>query len=395
MLISGRPRSDESFLGYVLRLTELNGYESISWIFQAANLNYEKSCAGKVFAFNPPNSLARLAEIAGINPAELFRLTYRRVTKPQGVHSYNFFGQAIPQYALRLSKPKVCPDCLSEYPYCRRVWELSAVTACLKHQCLLIDECPNCGKHLPWPRNKVLVCTCKYDWRCSPRTAVSEQQLKLTRQIYRLCALPSDASKSNSFPESVSGLTLDALLLVLFFIAGQSKGVSSTTNSHLVSAGGNQSFHDVLNIAYSVFENWPSNYFEFLNRRRAHEKNVRRTYQRIASSFYREFGSFYSGLYKVLSGNQFDFMRSAFIDYSNQVRMLEYLPSSVSNEETGDPLKSQYISKSDVRRLLGVDNRWINHRIEMSKLKTITRSKGKKRLIFIRVEDFIRLTSET
>lgn len=126
----------------------------------------------------------------------------------------------------------------------------------------------------------------------------------------------------------------------------------------------------------------------------AEERTVTRTYQRMKSALYGEFGSFYSGLHNVLSGGQFDFMRGAFIEYITQNRMLNCLPDSMSHKTVEDSLRSQYILKSDVRRLLGVDYSWINYHIATGGLKTAVRSKGKKRLIFIKAEDIARLGAE-
>jgi len=162
---------------------------------------------------------------------------------------------------------------------------------------------------------------------------------------------------------------------------------------YATTSGKSQNFHSILTEAYPVFENWPTNYFRFLNQRRVQERKVSRAYQRMKSALYGEFGSFYSGLHGVLSGSQFDFMRGAFIEYVTRNRMLNCLPDPMSHKTVEDSLKSQYVLKSDVRRLLGVDYAWINHRIEMGKLRTTVRSKGKKRLIFIKVEDVAKLRS--
>jgi hypothetical protein len=118
------------------------------------------------------------------------------------------------------------------------------------------------------------------------------------------------------------------------------------------------------------------------------------TYQRMKSALYEEFGSFYSGLNNVLSGNQFDFMRGAFIEYITQNRMLNCLPDPMSHKPVEDSLRSQYILKSDVRKLLGVDYAWINNHIATGRLRTVVRSKGKKRLIFIETGDVARLRAE-
>lgn len=395
LLISARPYYDESFTGYVLRLTELNGYDSLSWVYEAASLNYKGTHQGSTYVFAPPQkNLILLALLAGINSTELLELTYLRAHSSADERHVYFFGQIIPQYLLQITKPKICPDCLSDVPYCRRIWELSAITACPIHTRLLINECPNCNRRISWSRTRVRVCICKFDWRDSPLAPVSEHELRLTHQIYRLCSLPVKANDLQNPSKPISRLSLNDLLLVLFFIAGQFRGISSTTSKRLVSDDRNKSFHNILTDAYFIFENWPSNYFQFLDQRRTQERSAKRTYQRVKSILYIEFGSFYSGLCGVLSGNQFNFMRGAFIEYIVQNIMRGYSPASTRYKIAEESLNREYILKSDVRRLLGVDNLWINQRIRTGALKTVVRSKGKKRLVFIKAEDVTRLTDE-
>lgn len=394
LLITRKPYPDESFMGYILRLTEKNAYESLSWIFQIASLNYEESRQGCMLAFGTSENLARLANLAGISPTELSRLTYRCVPASDGLPLHYFFGQPVSQGLIRSSRPKICPDCLSESLYCRRVWEFSAVTACPAHRCLLIDECPKCKRRISWSRKNVTTCSCKFDWRESPALPVVERELRLIRHIYQLCGLSVVGDAQPKLPVPISKLSLNDLLLGLFFVAGQQRGLSAATSRHLVAAGKSKNFHKLLTEAYSVFDNWPVNYFGFLDQRRVQERKVTRTYQRMKSALYGEFGSFYSGLHNVLLGSPFDFMRGAFIEYITQNRMIKCLPDTISHKPVEDPLRSQYILKSDVRRLLGVDYVWINHHIGTGRLKTVVRSKGKKRLIFIKAEDVARLRVE-
>jgi hypothetical protein len=217
---------------------------------------------------------------------------------------------------------------------------------------------------------------------------VVNQELRLTRHIYQLCGLSVAGAEPPILSEPFSSLSLNDLLRALFFVAGQQRGLSAATSRHLTAAGKSQNFHGILTKAYSVFENWPVNYFEFLDRRRIQERKVSRTYQRMKSALYEAFGSFYSGLHNVLSGSQFDFMRRAFIDYI----VLSQSGNGVSNfSAVIEPFRSQYLLKSDVRRLLGVDYRWINYQIRTRQVRVMVRSKGKKRLIFIDVADVLKL----
>lgn len=43
-----------------------------------------------------------------------------------------------------------CPQCLAEDadPYFRRMWRLVPVTCCIKHELVLLDECPSCRRRL-------------------------------------------------------------------------------------------------------------------------------------------------------------------------------------------------------------------------------------------------------
>lgn len=277
LLISGKPYPDESFMGYFLRLTEQNGYDSLSWIFQMADVNYDGTRQAIMSAFEVSKRLSGLAQLAAISLIELIKLTYNRVRGTDGLPLHYFFGQPVSQDLIRANRPKICPDCLSELSYCRRVWEFSAITICPTHRRLLIDECPKCKRRISWSRKTVTVCSCKFDWRESPASPVGEQELRLTCHIYQLYGLPAAGLEAQTFSEPILRLSLNDLLRVLFFVAGQQRGLSSATSRHLIAAGKSQNFHSVLTKAYSVLENWPINYFRFLDRRRIQERDVSRT----------------------------------------------------------------------------------------------------------------------
>lgn len=391
LLVRPVPKADESLMGYIVRLTERNGYETPLWILKMANLGLDESYRSCVLPLSPREGLCRLAHLIGINEEMLAQLTYPHASTRDGVSQYSFFGQPMPQYTIRANRPKICPDCLSELSYCRRLWELSLITTCLKHKRLLIDECPKCKKQISWSRKYVCICTCKFDWRESPASPVEEAEMMLTKHVHWICGVLAGENQLQVPLNPLRKLTLNDLLLPLFFIAGQHKGMSSATSKHLAAAGKNQSFHRILTGAYSVFENWPVNYFEFLDRRRVQERTVTRTYQRMKSALYGEFGSFYYGLHGVLSGRQFDFMRIAFIDHVSQKRLGDHHSSRRPQKSSRALPDGPYVLKSDVRRLLGVDYGWIDHRIRAGEVRSLVRNKGKKRLIFVDLTEITKL----
>jgi len=391
LLIRPKPEVDESFLGYILRLTEKNLYETPSWILKMAGLGDKEFRQNNSLVFRPHENLDGLTQLVGVNVDGIAQLLYPPVAASDSTYLHYFFGQPVPQDLIRLNRPKICPACLSESPYCRRVWEFSAVTACPTHRRLLIDECPKCKRRISWSRKNVTVCPCNFDWREFPTPSVAEQQLRLICHIYQLCGIPVAGVGPLKVPEPISRLSLNDLLRVLFFVAGQQRGISAATSRHLVAAGKSQNFHSILTEAYSVFEDWPTNYFRFLDKRRVQERNVTRTYQRMKSALYGAFGSFYSGLYGVLSGSQFDFMRIAFIDYITQKQAEDCNLSRHPRKRDTGALNRPYVLKSDARRLLGIEYPWIDHHVRKGEIKTLVQSKGKKRLIFVDLIDITKV----
>lgn len=399
LLVRGSPHVDESLMGYVLRLTEANGYETPSWILKMAELEYRQLHHSCAFVFKHGAGLKVLAEVAGVGGAELERLTHPR---QRDSSLCRFFGQPVMQYAVRPAHPKLCQACLSESPFCRRVWELSLVTACPRHGCLLIDECPKCGRRLSWVRERVSVCPCKFDWRKSVATPVDDAQLSLTRHVHRLCGLPARDERRLHGNERnhLSNLGLQDLLSAVVFIAGQYRGVTGVTGKHLMTAGKttrkNLSLHPLLVRAYSVFQGWPNNFYRFLDWRRAQDGNITPKDRELRTGVRKEFGKFHMGLNRYLPGSQFDFLRGAFAEYLGS----QWDGGHVSNlnrgrrtSRDGNPV-GRYVSRTEARRWLETDHAWVDRFVEAGRLKAVVRDAGKKRMFLIDLNSLKELKGE-
>jgi len=98
LLRTPAPHSGESFLGYLLRLTEENSYDSLRWIPELAGLKVypDQSRWADLWRSHPRLSLLR--EITGLSEAEM---EFLRETLAPGC-------------LVRWKAPKVCPSCLRE-----------------------------------------------------------------------------------------------------------------------------------------------------------------------------------------------------------------------------------------------------------------------------------------
>ncbi|HUM68709.1 MAG TPA: TniQ family protein, partial [Chloroflexota bacterium] len=68
------------------------------------------------------------------------------------------------------TRAQFCSLCLAEAAYQRSVWQLKAVAACPRHQCLLSDACPQCGGQVEV--SDLIMAHC-HQCRCDLRTAVT------------------------------------------------------------------------------------------------------------------------------------------------------------------------------------------------------------------------------
>lgn len=92
----------------------------------------------------------------------------------EGVKHPRFWLRARLRTRVNSYGPMFCPHCLNEddVPYFRIEWRYAFVTECGKHQCELLDQCPNC-KSPGWPTAvgevqsiSIKFKSHKYCWRC-------------------------------------------------------------------------------------------------------------------------------------------------------------------------------------------------------------------------------------
>jgi hypothetical protein len=382
--------------GYVIRLAEQNGYPTASWIFDLAGLDRINTnhhlCS---VAFKSPECLRGLSRLTGISLKELARLVYARADTPRRAPLYKFFGHPVHQYVIRPLSVTLCPECLSESPYCRRVWEMSLVTTCPKHLRRLVDECPRCQKPISYIRASVCRCSCEFDFRALSAPPVSNAEAALSRRIHSLCDLNAGVPTNANGRSPVTALGLHELVSVVLFIASQHQGLSGATGKKIARGMRNAELHALYTKAYSVFEDWPSNYYEFLDWRRARERKGSAVRCGSKAGLGQDFGNFYGGLYRFFSSDEYEFLRSAFGEYLVGRWEAMYVPS-LSRWKNLPRMRgsNRYVSRSEARQLLGVNYKLIDQYVEANRLTALVRGSGRERSFLIEVSSLARLKRE-
>ena len=353
-----RPRDDESLSGYLLRLSEANGYESLSWILQLTKL---KDYANGSYTFvYGDKDLTFLSELTGVPESNLEKLLYKPIDVPTkrlyGI--YEIFGQRVYSYIIRDKNPKICPSCLAEDPYCRKVWELLPVTACPIHNCLLMENCPNCDAKVIWNRKRVCHCHyCDYDWRQGFLCFVPENELRLVKHLYRLFNL--GYGNPLSMPNVLLDLNVQDSLSAVFLILAQLQGLTDTKGKILASFfEDNYQLHTELNRAVNVFEDFPVNFFTFLDFSKEQyetklkdSKETRKT--KWIKGWKSSFENFGTALFTQLKSPQLQFLHDAFRQYLTLHKLPDEI-SSVCTPTNINEVRNNYLSAAQTRKILKV-----------------------------------------
>jgi hypothetical protein len=157
----------------------------------------------------------------------------------------------------------------------------------------------------------------------------------------------------------------------------------------------NEELHALYTKAYSVFEDWPNNYYEFLDWRRARERKGRAARYGLRAGLGQDFGSFYGGLYRFFSTDRYEFLRSALAEYLVGRWEGMYIPSLSRWKKTpGMRGSDRYVSRSEARQLLGVNYKLIDQYVEAGRLTALVRGSGRKRSFHIEVSSLAKLKRE-
>src|SRR5262245_1206695 len=134
------PLPDESLMGYILRLSELNYYEAPRWILDLAGLKIDSFWKGWRELCDDRVDFTLFQQITRLSEEEVNEMKHK-ITRD--VDEDCDAQWDIPVSSLRFNRPMVCSDCLREISYCRKFWDLPVVTVCPQHHSLLLDSCPN------------------------------------------------------------------------------------------------------------------------------------------------------------------------------------------------------------------------------------------------------------
>lgn len=304
LLFGVDPLSLESPRGYLCRIAQEQNYIGPLSIVRLAGL------AG--VALELADGIDRLSHVLRLEPEERRAMCYRHVKGRRRHNQRLFCGERISADDLNYGSPRLCPVCLRERPIWWAVWDLSLVTACPIHQCLLFDRCPACGRKLAWQRLAVHRCRCGLDFRDVAPEPSNKELVAINAGIYRAAGFsPGEAAEvaltSCGFPRELLELRLGPLLRLILFVGSIKEQDRLRRKQPHFAATDLAVASEIGCAAATMLGDWPRSLRAVLRHMLPPE-----TANPAALKFDEIFGNFYRHLFRVLPRNEFAFLHKAF-----------------------------------------------------------------------------------
>jgi len=241
------PHPTESLLGYVVRLTEANGYASPKDLYRLAGVR-----AGRITVDSVETSI--LATITGhpVSQFEQIALTPKE-KKPE---TLRLLGNIVDSRDLTLTYARVCPECIAEKGFIEAHWLIGIMVACSVHERAAVWYCPKCKKKISWLRSGLLVCQCGVPFSLPHKEESFEPELHLLDLVRRKALSDPILRNDTCMPEfKFAILDLRSTLRLISFL-GRTR-LSGTRQTGSTS-------RDVLRAAAQVLKNWPLNFVKLL-----------------------------------------------------------------------------------------------------------------------------------
>jgi len=321
----------ESLFGYVLRVSEANGYLTPWHVLDLAGIVRTES----VTAGFP---IEKLARVLGKATDEFQPHAYSTCTM-DGVREYrllgHYLGRSLSWQPLRLHRPAICCMCVEETGYIDACWDLSVFSVCPSHLAPLVSRCHSCGGALSWNRPGLLTCKCGADLSYVPSQTIDGATVALMEAIQsKVHRMPLDKlPNTQRLPmQWLESIPLMSLLKILEIIARRAGALTFPG-------------HESMSLAAGVLADWPRGFHAFLD-------TVSSQNTLPSLGLRSRFSNIYQALFKNKGvGVNMDFVRDEFIRYGVEHGETLLVSERMKGAEN---YSRRYLSVSDLAKRLGV-----------------------------------------
>jgi excisionase family DNA binding protein len=323
--------------GYFLRVSERNGYKTPWSMFVLSGITQNETRAIRL-------PIEKMAPVLSRPLGELEAIAYYNGSCQK---SCRLLGNSLHFQYLRLQRPSICPECISEIGFIEAHWELSYMVGCPVHRKRQLSHCPACQKALRWFRPGLLKCTCGYNLLGTDRPPMPQEEVELLDIIRRkvLNVSRSMEYRSNLPYKQLDAINLSSIIAIVFVLGSHGMNLRYKHTSDTACQA-------IVATAAKRLSMWPDNFFSFLD-----ELVDSSTDKRIGASC-GALSSIYVALMRtsrIQEGEQGAFLREAFSKFRLYRWKQEFPTRSHQIAST-----ERFISSSELAKRLGVRQHQIN-----------------------------------
>ncbi|MGC6583735.1 TniQ family protein [Paenibacillus sp. Dod16] len=277
------PYFDEGIRGYLVRLAEENKAipHQIITMLGVKKINKDiLKIRNEIFDFSNLSVLAQQS-VEKLNEMTFVKHTEHTLSKNEidGVFKFGFMNKS----------SQVCPLCLKDHAYQKKVWEIALYKVCHIHHCLLIDHCPYCNLSIKPFRNCINKCDCGFDYSTFQPNISYKSKMSLL--LYEKLDNTKVFSKENYLTQyslfQIISITNFFVLQIMRYFLHQSHMDIQMNRSKL-------KLDFLIESVYVLFEDWPKNFNKFIDLIRVRNISFSNrdnsvTYGRLLFSFRKKF----------------------------------------------------------------------------------------------------------
>ncbi len=354
---------EESPLGYLFRLSDMNKYKFIHWLF--------KDNFGAL-SYTFKNLLHSLIDQPWTGFDECDELS-NKISELPGKY-------------LNYTSCRYCPSCLRADGYYRNIWHIKSVVACPRHNVWLVDTCHSCNSRLNFRELAGLhSCSCGADLRLASSIELAED----VRRYFYLLSIEKPASDFHSWPYSIcfgmKNWSLEVRISYLHFFASW-QPIDLNNFDHRGAFGGLNSMDSakpyIESLAMSLCGNEQSCFHEFLDKLQHSVESSPDAGDALLRRFYKAF-------YKVCTHDDFDALRISLQEYLNDNWM--YAVNHRNTLFSDQEIKAHnWVSLQTISRQFGIGQSKILHAISSEMVRAHYRSSDKRVQTLVHRQDLIR-----